>query len=151
MSKQRVNLKKCYCLEPAKWNPTSCFQAGRIQTQTISPLSWMFSSNTVFVSVSTFSEVAWMSLWCVTVLGSSKLPGTHCRRQKILLIRRQKWGSSWITWHLGFSTYKLWIISWLLNSLSQRSVHIKHFIKESDVWFVPVRLDLCFLRTSLSH
>lgn len=64
-------------------------------------------------------------------------------------IRREKWGSSWSTWHSGFSTYKLCIISCLLKSLSQRSVHIKHFIKENEVWFVPVWI--CAFSRHLSH
>lgn len=32
--------------------------------------------------------------------------------------------------------HKLCIISWLLSSSSHRSVHIKHFTKENEVWFV---------------
>lgn len=43
------------------------------------PLSLRFSSATVLVSVRTLSVAAYMSLWWVSVLGSSRLPCTYCK------------------------------------------------------------------------
>ena len=46
------------------------------------PLSLIFSSVTVLVSVRIRSVAAWISLWCVSVLGSSRLPCTYCKKHK---------------------------------------------------------------------
>lgn len=47
------------------------------QTGSYIPLSLRFSSATVLVSVRTLSVAACISLWWVSVLGSSKLPCTY--------------------------------------------------------------------------
>lgn len=54
----------------------NCANRGKLERRYI-PLSLRFSSATVFVSERTLSVAAWISLWCVRVLGSSRLPCTH--------------------------------------------------------------------------
>lgn len=58
------------------------------------PLSLRVSSATVLVSVRTLSVAACMSLWWVSVLGSSRLPCTYYKPSTILMHLKNKQGTA---------------------------------------------------------
>lgn len=72
LKKKKKKIESFWCLFVFFWFSLFFF---------LLPLSLRLSSATVLVSLSTRSVATWMSLWWVSVLGSSKFPWTHCNKK----------------------------------------------------------------------